>query len=184
MKKVFLSLVVLASSLAASAQMYVGGEVGLWRDYDANNTSFSIAPEVGYNLSDKLAIGLSIAYDYNYLGNDKKVNAIKVAPYARYTYAKFGNVNLFLDGGFGFKTYKVSVDGESGDAQNAWEVGLKPGLSVNLTSKLSFIAHVGFFGYRDSDDSVIDSYRSEYLGNGIGFQLSGNDLNFGLLYNF
>ena len=184
MKKVFLSLVVLASSLVASAQMYVGGEVGFWRNYDANNTSFGITPEVGYNLSDNLAIGIALSYDYNYLGNDLKKNAIKVAPYARYTYAKFGNVNLFLDGGLSFQTYKYSQDGESSDAVNAWEIGLKPGLAVNLTSKLSFIAHMGFIGYRDAEDGYKGASWDGTTGDGFGFKLSGNDLKFGLLYNF
>ena len=53
-------------SLTASAQVYVGGSVGLWRDYNANETSFNLIPEVGYNLSDKWAIGLQIGYRHEY----------------------------------------------------------------------------------------------------------------------
>lgn len=36
MKKVFLTVALAAASLAASAQVYVGGEVGFWRNTDAN----------------------------------------------------------------------------------------------------------------------------------------------------
>lgn len=103
---------------------------------------------------------------------------MEVAPYARYTYAKLGSVNLFLDGGFGFETYKIKHNGITSDSQNAWEIGIKPGLSVNLTEKLSFIAHVGFFGYRDADDEPV------FGQNGLGFNLDGNALSFGLYYNF
>lgn len=46
------------ASVAASAQIYVGGSLGFEsskenKDADAL-TSFSILPEVGYNLSDKI----------------------------------------------------------------------------------------------------------------------------------
>lgn len=179
MKKFLFSLVAAVITLTASAQVYVGGEVGLWRNWDANHTTFSILPEVGYNLSDNWAIGTSIGYAYNYLEGNK-TNAVEVAPYARYTYAKFDAVSLFLDGGFGFMTYKVSPKhGKSSDSQNAWQVGLMPGVKVDLTSKLSFVAHVGFFGYRDAD------YENCAWGeDGFGFKLDGNNLNFGLYYNF
>ena len=156
MKKLFLTLVLAVATVAASAQVYVGGEVGLWRNSDANHTNFTLQPEVGYTLS--------------------KQWAIDVSPYARYTFAKFGPVNLFADGGFGF----YSVKPKNGSSVSAWEVGVKPGLAVNLNKKLSFVAHVGFLGYRDSDDAI----AGKLWENGFGFNLSGNSLQFGLNYNF
>ena len=146
-------MILAVASLTAGAQVYVGGEVGLWRNWKdaANTTNFTIKPEVGYNLNEKWAVGTTLGYIYSY-DQGEKTNAFTVAPYARYTFVKLGNVNLFLDGGFGFATYKVkSAEGVKGDAQNAWEVGIKPGVSVSLTEKLSFIAHVGFLGYRTAD---------------------------------
>ena len=179
MKKVFMFIAVAVVTLTASAQVYVGGETSFWREWKngVNKTSFSVMPEIGYNLDGNWAIGTTVGYQYQYQKGDK-INAFKVAPYARYTYAKLGSVNLFLDGGFGFATYKIKNNGVTGDAQNAWEVGIKPGVSVNLTEKLSFIAHVGFLGYREADDEPV-------LGeNGLGFNLDGNALSFGLYYNF
>lgn len=182
MKKLFLTLVVALISVSAAAQVYVGGEVGYWRDYQDNKTSFTIAPEVGYNLSDKWAIGLSFGYAHNYTGDAAhftdglKVNAVSVNPYARFTYAKFGPVNLFLDGGFDFDVAKVK---DADDSYTAWNIGVKPGVAVNLTEKLSFVAHVGFVGYQDADDEIADAYDR-----GFGFKLSGNNLKFGLYYNF
>ena len=182
MKKVILSLVAAVMTLTASAQVYLGGELNFWRDWEdnANKTTIGIAPEIGYKLNENWAIGTTIGYAHAY-EKGVKVNAIVVSPYARYTYLKLDNVNLFLDGGFGFGTYKTKVGDVSGDAQNAWEIGLKPGVSVDLTEKLSFVAHVGFFGYRTSDDA----YSKGFFGdNGFGLKLSGNDLSFGLVWNF
>lgn len=177
MKKILLTLAVAVSSIAASAQVYVGGEVGFWRDYDQNKTTFNLQPEVGYTLDEDWALGIALGYGYTY-NDGAKTNAFTVAPYARYTFAKLGPVNLFLDGGFGFATYKVKG---ADDSNTGWEIGIKPGVSVNLTDKLSFVAHCGFLGYRDSDDD----HPYKYFGNdGLGFDLSGNNLTFGLYYNF
>lgn len=179
MKKFLFTLAAAVVTLTASAQVYVGGEVGFWRNYSDNHTMFSINPEVGYNLDENWAIGTTIGYNYNYL-EGAKINAFEVAPYARYTYAKFDAVSLFLDGGFGFQTYKVKPShGKSSDAQNGWYVGIKPGVKVDLTSKLSFVAHVGFLGYMDSDDN-----QSAWGEDGFGVKLNGNNLQFGLYYNF
>lgn len=192
MKKLFLAIVMAVAAFSAQAQIYVGGEAGFWRDYDNNKTSVKLYPEIGYNLDEKWSVGTKIGYEYDYgattgqviegIGTTLKVktktHSFIIAPYARYIYAKFGPVNLFLDGGFSFFTYKEEIDGQKEDAKNAWEVGVKPGLSVNLTEKLSFVSHVGFLGWRDSDGSKI--WDKE----GFGFDLSGNSLTFGLYYNF
>lgn len=175
MKKLFLTMMVAALSVAASAQVYVGGEVGLWRDYDKNHTSFTILPEVGYRLSDRWSIGTVVGFSHDYM-DGVKVNGAVVSPYARYSYAKFGPVNLFLDGGFGFNTYKYK---DSDGSRSAWQVGITPGIAVDVAKNLSFVAHVGFLGWRDADDD-----RSAFGSNGFGFQLSGNDLRFGMLYRF
>jgi len=175
MKKLFLTMMVALLSVAAGAQVYVGGEVSLWRDYDKNHTSFTVQPEVGYRLSDHWAIGTVVGFSHSYKKGVKANGAI-ISPYARYHYAKFGPVSLFLDGGFGFNTYKYKGAGSS---KSAWQVGVTPGVSVDVAKNLSFVAHVGFLGWRDADDD-----RSQFGENGFGFRLSSNDLRFGMLYHF
>ena len=192
MKKLFLSLLVGAASLTASAQVYVGGEVGLWRNNDANHTSFSLKPQVGYELSNKWAIGGSIGFTHDYYGTGKfdgetlhklKVNSFAIDPYARWSYAKFGPVRLFLDLGFGIsatKTKKKALDVKyDDDALVSWRIGVAPGLSVAVAKNLDFVAHAGFLGYRESDGGY-----SPYGEHGFGFEVSSYDLNFGLLYRF
>ena len=66
MKKILLVVVIAVMSLTASAQIYVGGEIGAWRNYNANTTNVSILPEIGYTLSDNLAIGTVIGWQYQY----------------------------------------------------------------------------------------------------------------------
>ncbi len=171
-------MVVALMAITASAQTYIGGELGFWRNWKngANQTTVSVNPEIGYNLDENLAIGTLLGYNYNYT-QGVKVNAFKVAPYARYSFLKLDNVKLFVDGGFGFGSYKVK---DGGSAQNSWEVGLKPGVMVNLTEKVSFVAHMGFLGYRTADDAIGEDVFGP---NGLGFNFS-NSLTFGLLWNF
>lgn len=194
MKKLFLSLIVAVCSLAASAQVYVGGQVGLWRNTDANHTSFNLAPELGYKLSNQWDLGLSIgfAHDYN---KGLKLNGFEVDPYVRYTVAKAGPVSFFLDGGFGFATAKAKKGDRKSDSYNMWQIGIKPGVKVSLSKKVDFIASMGFLGYRDNDDVKVtgidaiddifeDASPSVYGEKGFGFDFSTSNLKFGLIYNF
>lgn len=189
MKKVFLTVALAAASLAASAQVYVGGEVGFWRNTDGNHTNFNIKPEIGYNLSDKWDLGIGIGFNHDYYGmgeyngqtlSKTKANSFEVDPYARWSFVKFGPVKLFLDMGFGINTYKVKGEimghDYDSDAQVGWRVGVQPGVKVSLAKNVDFIAHMGFLGYQDADDN--------YGEDGFGFKFSGNNLNFGILYNF
>lgn len=183
MKKFYSALVAMFIAVTASAQVYVGGQVGLWRNTDANHTSFNIAPEVGYNLSDKWAVGTEIGYVYDY-SNGLKTNGVGIAPYARYTAAKFGPVSLIFDGGFGFLTCKYKYDGHESDSYNAWKIGVTPGVKVSLAKNVDFIASLGFLGYRDNDDIEGLDVSPAFGEKGFGFSFSSQDLQFGVIYNF
>lgn len=179
MKKIFLALVIAVATISASAQTYVGGGVGFWRNSDDNHTNFNLKPEVGYKLSDKWALGVGVAYDYNY-DDGVKVHEFSIDPYARWNFVSFGPVSLFLDMGFGIGTHKVKVgDNDSSDADVTWQMGVAPGVKVTLSKNIDFVAHCGFFGYRDNDNPAM-SYGEK----GFGLKLSGNDLRFGINYNF
>lgn len=67
MRKLFLLVVIVMAAISASAQegIYLGGGISLWRNNDLDKTSFSITPDVGYNLSEKWAVGVELAYAHN-----------------------------------------------------------------------------------------------------------------------
>jgi hypothetical protein len=173
MKKFFTILVVAIVAVTANAQVYVGAGVQAWRDADANKTTLGLSPEVGYILSDKVALGMALDYQYAYK-QGAKVHSFAVAPYMRYTFAKVGNVNLFADATAGIASSKP----KGGDSSTGWQAGIRPGLSIGLNDRFSFVAHVGFLGYRDADEYTY------YGSNGFGANLSSSDLMFGLYYNF
>lgn len=184
MKKIFAVALVAMMTMTVNAQVYVGGGVGLQSSsYDGNSeTFFKLMPEIGYNLNEDWAVGIAVGYGEHKTtlksGNLKttaKVKAFEIAPYARYTFAKFDKVNLFVDG-----TVDYLHTDNAGDKNNTFSIGLKPGVAVNLNDKLSFVAHAGFLGYQNSKDD----YEGAKAANTFGFDLDGSNLSFGVYYNF
>lgn len=178
MKKIILLLFVACATISVNAQVYVGGTAGFWRSDkdDSEVTAFTISPEIGYNLSEKWAIGAELGYEY------AKVEGLKndilfINPYARYTYCETGIVRLFLDGGFGIASGKVN----GGDSETGFEIGIKPGVAIKLNDKFSLITKIGFLGYRDDYGTDGGYYETT---NGFGFNLSGTDLRLGFQFNF
>ena len=184
MKKIFAVALVAMMTMTVNAQVYVGGGVGLQSSsYDGNSeTFFKLVPEIGYNLNEDWAVGITVGYGESKttLKEDgvkitAKVKAFEIAPYARYTFAKFDKVNLFVDGTVDY----LNTD-NAGDKNNTFSIGLKPGVAVNLNDKLSFVAHAGFLGYQNSKDD----YEGAKAANTFGFDLDGSNLSFGVYYNF
>ena len=184
MKKIVMTLAAVAVAATMNAQTYIGGGIGFQTSKQGDNktTLITVMPEIGYNLDENWAVGIGLGYGYSKNSVEKngietsiKTDVFEIAPYARYTFAKFDKVNLFVDGGLDYTHTK------SGDVKNnTFGIGLKPGVAVNLNSKLSFVAHVGFLGYVNSKDD----YDGAKAKNTFGFSLDGSDLNFGLYYNF
>ena len=71
MKKTLLAAVMAVFAMTASAQIYVGGQIGFSTSSvnadtegssSISGTSFKILPEVGYKLNDKWAVGIQVGY--------------------------------------------------------------------------------------------------------------------------
>lgn len=180
MKKIVMTLAAAFVATAMSAQVYVGGSLGInaWSSQknagDRSETTFKIMPEIGYNINDAWAVGTVIGYESDKWQGVEGVseNAFVIAPYARYTFAKCGKVSFFVDGGLDFTTASKADWTE-------FAVGLKPGLAVALSDKVSFVSHVGFFGYNQWNPEGDNNNISKF-----GLDLDGNNLTFGLYLNF
>lgn len=180
MKKLFSLIAVAFVAMSVNAQVYVGGSLGInaWSSQknagDRSETTFTILPEVGYNLNDEWAVGTVIGYvSDKWTGvNGISESAFTFNPYARYTYLKAGKVSLFVDGGVDFTTASKAD-------WNELAIGLKPGVAVSLSDNISFVSHLGFIGYDVLNPDGDDNNTSKF-----GLDLSGNNLTFGLYFNF
>ena len=184
MKKVLMTLAVAFVAVAVNAQVYVGGNVGIASSKSGNGdnvTTYKVLPEVGYNINKDWAVGTTLGWGKGtpVTIEGESHNYFTVQPYARYTFVHSKYVNVFVDGGFGYTHYNHAHLPLGTPSVNEWSVGLKPGVAVNLNQKLSFVAHVGFAGWKSvkaegaNDDSHV-----------WGVDLDGNNVTFGVYYNF
>ena len=137
MKKVFASFIVLAAlSLSANAQWYIGGGMGF--DLNSNDGSthamFNIAPEGGYNFSDRMAAGLAVPITFS------TETSVNLTPYFRYKFVKFGPVSLFADAYAEFGSIASDFN---------WGIGVAPGLACDIKNNWSLAAHIGNIGYSE-----------------------------------
>ena len=180
MKKVILAAIIAFTSMAASAQVWMGGSLGLNFTKPEGGevaTSFSIAPEVGYTLSDKWDIAIALNESLT-ITDGASANSISVEPYARYTFAKTGIVSFFVDGGFGIGSAAVAVgdgdDEEEVGSAFAFSIGFKPGVKFAVSEKITLVAKLGFLGY----EQVKDSYSN------FGLSVDNNALSLGMYWSF
>lgn len=185
MKKFIATFVIVLAAIGASAQTYLGGGFSFSSTdvsgEDKSITQITLAPEIGYNLDNKWAIGLGVGYTY--AKQESSYNIISVAPYVRYTVAKTGIVSFFIDGEFQFASAKP----EEGDSSTGWSLGLKPGVRFDITKKIFATASVGFLGYQDTADfNGEKTFGFGFSGNGMNYFGSDNGpgLKLGLYYNF
>ena len=175
-----MTLVALLAVVSVDAQVFVGGSVNVEAEdnkrTETTSTKFSIEPEIGYMFNDKWGVGVKFGYGQSGKG-DGKTTTFRLGYYLRYSYATFDKVNLFLDGGGMAENEKVKAN-DYKDVRA--DIGFKPGVSVNLTDRLSFVAHLGFIGWnfegtdKDGDDGI-NTWRLSF---------DATQLNFGLYYNF
>ncbi|MBD5321361.1 MAG: outer membrane beta-barrel protein [Duncaniella sp.] len=179
MKKFLLMAVMAVMTLGASAQSwYAGGQLTFGRTTQETSglktTQVTVLPELGYNLTDNFAVGSVLGVSYRKTNGEEKT-VFKVNPYARYSYFKNDRVSLFIDGGVDF-----GIGRAEGSTAVEYGIGLRPGISYNISKKLSLVAHVGFLGYQSGNRPAKNNGAAENW----GLDLNSNNLMFGLYYNF
>lgn len=167
MKKLLLSLVAV-SALAFSTQaqtekgkILLGGGVG-FNSTKAEGASksdirFNVVPSVGYFISDNIAIGTGVGYNYNKKVSDKVLNqAFVVAPFGRYyvglsdQFKFFGQLSVPMS--FGNVKAVDGVTGDVGDKLGSTTnigVQLAPGFAFYPTKRVGIEISVDGLGYNN-----------------------------------
>ncbi len=180
MKKFLLLAVMAIMTLGASAQTqwYAGGQLTFGRTTSSSSgvksTQVTVLPELGYNITDKVAVGSKLGVSYRKAGSQEKT-VFEVDPYLRYTYFKTGNLRLFVDG-----EVDLGVGRADGSTAVEYGIGLRPGLSYQLAKNFSLVAHVGFLGYQSGNHAA----KANGCDENWGLNLNSNNLMFGFSYHF
>ena len=197
-----MTLAAVAVAATMNAQVYVGGALGLGFENkltdndgnDATGMTFQIKPELGYNLDEKSSVGIVLGFGVTNNTNemlnqndtfakilagdrktDKSAIQFTVAPYYRYKFVQFGNVDLFIDAQVGFSYTKYDEWNNT-----TFGVGVRPGVAYNANDKISFVAKLGNGLFFESSKNKDQDAKSK-------FGLSANTLaplEIGMYYNF
>lgn len=184
MKKILLVVGFVFAGIVANAQFYAGGSLGFGMtsqkldngDKVGTETNFSIVPEVGYSLNDRLDLGISIGFgmdQYKPEGGEKtKSNAFMVAPYVRYSFVEFGRFKVMA------KASLYAAFGEDVDKVKTTDFGLAvaPVLGYNLSDNFILLANLNCFALGFDYNKVKDGPATTTFG--LGFD-SNNVANLG-----
>lgn len=155
---------------------YIGGGISFQSiSCDGESeTAITFTPEIGYRLSDKVGLGVTIAFGSKGSG-DSKYSAFGIEPYVRHNIASLGQVSFILD-------YKLQYlnDGIKDNKTNTFGLGVAPGLAYNVNSKLSVVTHLGFLGYQSSKLDV----EGAKAVNTFGFEANTTNIGLSVYYNF
>ena len=155
MRKSFLTLALAMVAMVSSAQVFVGGSLGLTSKSNENTgaTTFTIAPEVGYVLSENVSFGASFDYTSNsakaeVLGVEAKSSSFtwNFQPYVRYTFFNAGALSCFVDGVVGLSGVK--------DSDTNFGIHACPGIALNVTENVSLVSRLGAIGWSNVDNST------------------------------
>lgn len=195
MKKLFLTIAValgVFSAASAQSNMWVGGTAGVWSSKvkgGDSQLSFKVMPEFGYILNSNLGLGIAIGgahthgdadlkFDDNHLTSKGSTNHYKVNPFLRYTFLKSDLGGLFFDGGVAYDWSKGTNGGAKG---NGLEVGLRPGIAINVSNKVSLLGKFGFLGYQHTKAG---EGEAEVKSDSFGFDFDMRNVEFGINYKF
>lgn len=166
MKKLIFSFLLIFISVATYAQSYVSGNIGFWYETESKFSSFSMAPEYGYFLSERNACGIELNYQFK---KEKERHVVGLQPYFR-RYLIAGQFGVFVDGTAGVTYTKYK------EADDAWglKIGFIPGVDYQISERFSLQAKLGFLGYYQPDENT------KY----VRFNMDATDLKIGCMYRF
>lgn len=156
MKKILYILIAFCASLPVvnaqqAGQIWIGGSVELYTSktidsYRAKN--YSIMPELGYNIKDNVGVGIRLGYvhkEYDIKTTLEKTDGYTVNPFVRYLFLQGLLGGLFVDGG---AAYEYGKNQRTEIITHHIEGGLRPGVVVCVSSKVSLTGRFGFMGYQ------------------------------------
>ena len=189
MKKILLSLAVLAFAATMNAQVWIGGEVGFTTNHTNGSghtaLELNIAPDIGYTLSDNCSVAIALGYSHTSDVDGSKygmtgmtlsnVNAYTIKPYTCYTFVKAGNFAFFVISGL-----KYIVTHAQGIEKNFNQFGVYviPAIAYSVSDKVTLASHIGD-GLYYNHTWMKDVARS----NEFGFNLF-HGISFGAYYFF
>ena len=179
MKKNIILLLMCCFAIAANAQFYVGGTLGVGcvttkvEGESSTAASYSIAPEFGYKFNKWISVGATLGATYTEpAGGGDDITLFELSPYLRTTFVRSRAIDVFVDAAF---AYQHAKNHGSDFSVNGWGLGINPGFSVNISDRWKLLGRTTIFQYSNvGDDLKVKT---------TGFALA-NNFTIGVLYQF
>lgn len=127
------------SSYGDSRRFVIGGNFSFWRNEDAKTTAFALSPGAMYLLNDELGFGANLSIQNQSQEGGNSQTHFLIRPFARYYLANVNPLHFYLEGGLGVST---------GGGTTGFEIGVRPGMSLELSRLIHLNMYWGFIGYR------------------------------------
>ncbi len=169
---------------------FISGSVGYssTKTGDFKSDSFNISPQVGFFVSDNIAIGAFIAYTSESgdqvledTAFEVKTTAIAAGAFARYYATPTSDFSFFGQFEVGYVSAKSEVEGTDFESKaNGFALGLSPGISYFISSNWALEASMGALSY----SSVKPDFDGAESTNNFELNLDMTDITFGVIYKF
>ena len=211
MKKLFITIAFVAATMFASAQLYVGGNLGMkitnsslksGSETQTQKKTFDleIVPTVGYMFADNMGVGLDFGMKFNkettpkevIMATDDKIEketSWVIAPYFRYVFAELDNFKFYADAKvamtFGKEKIEQGSSKSDGDKTFNLGIGIIPGLSYDLTDNIAMVAEIDVLSLGYNMRKVTEPNDDVKKTNKFGLHVNNNaDIKIGFVYNF
>ena len=166
---------------------------------NSNSFAFTLSPEFGKFLNDKLAIGfyLNLLYRSNQHGTDlivtETTKGIGLTPFIKYYAWSWNRFSVFGEAyagaEFSKKTNNADNNTTDGPEWSRYYFGFSPGLAFNLNDKLLFQTNLNFLNLSCSfttikNGSLIEKNSNVIFGTGLDDILSVGNVTIGAIYKF
>ena len=160
-----------APSYGDSRRFVLGGHFSFWRNEDAKTTSIAVSPGLMYLLNEDLGFGANLSLQ-NQSQQGASTTYFLLRPFARYYFAHTNPLHFYLEGGLGVS---------SGGGTTGFELGVRPGMSLELSRLIHLNMYWGFLGYRNK---FAFSGGEGTSSSGFGLSFSPANLLLGIEFHF
>ena len=160
-----------APSYGDSRRFVLGGNCSFWRNEDAKTTSIAVSPGLMYLLNEDLGFGANLSLQ-NQSQQGASTTYFLLRPFARYYFAHTNPLHFYLEGGLGVS---------SGGGTTGFEIGVRPGMSLELSRLIHLNMYWGFLGYRNK---FAFSGGEGTSSSGFGLSFSPANLLLGIEFHF
>jgi hypothetical protein len=160
-----------SNSYGDSKRFVVGGNFSFWHSDDNKTTAIALSPGVMYLLNEDLGFGANLSLQ-NQSRQGASTTYFLLRPFARYYFAHTNPLHFYLEGGLGVS---------SGGGTTGFEIGVRPGMSLELSRLIHLNMYWGFLGYRNK---FAFSGGEGTSSSGFGLSFSPANLLLGIEFHF